>query len=279
MGLKGLLAAVLSFLFERRVAAFTSLGTMSLFGDSTRAQLFMSTSANRDFYELLDIPRTASVTEIKVVYRKLAKTYHPDANTHEDTTQLFQEINRAYEVLSNPHLKKQYDLYGQDGIGTSAASDSPTAAEQQADTRARKPPSQEPVAGQDLRFDVVIDANMGMIGGEKSVQIKYPQTCLSCHGESNEANRCGTCGGTGVTENIKQVRLRIPRGVQSGNLLRVHGEGIPGTNGGPAGNLYIFINIGGVFSSHRISYADAVVGNFFWLQPDFEQFSSNDYIW
>lgn len=76
--------------------------------------LRMSTrgSTGRDFYQILGVPRSADAKEIKSAYRKLAKQYHPDANPGEDTTEKFQEINRAYEVLNNPDMKQKYDMFG-----------------------------------------------------------------------------------------------------------------------------------------------------------------------
>ena len=69
-------------------------------------------STGRDFYQILGVPRSADAKEIKSAYRKLAKQYHPDANPGEDTTEKFQEINRAYEVLNNPDMKQKYDMFG-----------------------------------------------------------------------------------------------------------------------------------------------------------------------
>ncbi|KAL7557234.1 hypothetical protein ACA910_001900 [Epithemia clementina (nom. ined.)] len=76
-------------------------------------------SSSKDFYVLLQIPRSADRSEIKAAYRKLAKVYHPDANPGRDTTAQFQELNRAYEVLSHPTLKKKYDLFGETGLDLS----------------------------------------------------------------------------------------------------------------------------------------------------------------
>lgn len=74
---------------------------------STRGQ------TGRDFYQILGVSRSADAKEIKSAYRKLAKQYHPDANPGEDTTEKFQEINRAYEVLNNPDMKQKYDMFGE----------------------------------------------------------------------------------------------------------------------------------------------------------------------
>ena len=70
-------------------------------------------SQNRDFYQILGLQKGADTKEIKSGYRKMAKKYHPDANPGVDTTEKFQEINRAYEVLNNPDMKQKYDMFGE----------------------------------------------------------------------------------------------------------------------------------------------------------------------
>ena len=108
---------------------------------------------------------------------------------------------------------------------------------------------------------------------------KHVSACQGVNNMLNDDESCTTCGGQGVIQHIKEVRVRIPSGVDSGNLLKVHGEGIPGTNGAPAGNLYVFLNVNQGSSSSGGSYVHASVGNCFWLEPDFEQYSSTDYMW
>ncbi len=69
----------------------------------------------RDYYEVLGVEKTASPSEIKKAYRKLAKQYHPDVNQGDDKAQeKFKEINEAYEVLSDEGKRKKYDTFGKD---------------------------------------------------------------------------------------------------------------------------------------------------------------------
>jgi len=68
--------------------------------------------AKRDFYDVLGVAKTASATEIKKAYRKLALQYHPDRNKSADAEQKFKEINEAYEVLADPQKKQAYDQFG-----------------------------------------------------------------------------------------------------------------------------------------------------------------------
>src|SRR4030043_1293587 len=67
----------------------------------------------KDFYEILGVPKKATEGEIKRAYRKLALEWHPDRNKDPKATDKFKEINKAYEVLSDPKKKEIYDQYGE----------------------------------------------------------------------------------------------------------------------------------------------------------------------
>jgi len=313
---------------------------------TTRSRLFMSTrsSTNRDFYAILGVSRNADAAEIKRAYRLKAKQYHPDANPGQDTTEKFQELNRAYEVLNNPDLKRKYDMFGEQGLGTSAASDAAASSSpfggagfaQEVDlgdifdsffgggggmggggggvgarSRAR---TRGPVVGDDLRFDLEIDFKTAVFGGEEKVRIRHLETCSTCSGNGvkpgSKVSTCTSCGGTGVTVQVtrtplgnfqtqqtcptcrgtgqrieeycgscggqgrnqktKQIKVTIPPGVEDGNKLRVRGEGDAGPNGGPAGDLYIFLKVKDdpnfrrdgpeIYSDASVSYLDAILG-------------------
>lgn len=71
---------------------------------------------DRDYYEVLGVSRDASEDEIKRAYRRLAKQYHPDVNKAPDAEEKFKEIQRAYEVLSDPDKRANYDRFGQAGV-------------------------------------------------------------------------------------------------------------------------------------------------------------------
>lgn len=209
----------------------------------TPTSLYMSTrnGQDKDFYKMLGVARSADKKQIKSAYRNLAKQYHPDANPNEDTTERFQEINRAYEVLNDPDLKQKYDMYGAAGVGTSAASDAGAGspfgggAGVEVDLGdifdsffggggmggrgapggfgggARGGRTRGPMAGDDLRFDLEIDFKTAVFGGEEKVRIRHLETCDTCGGDGvkpgAKVTTCPVCNGQGVTMQVTRTPL------------------------------------------------------------------------
>ena len=76
----------------------------------------------RDYYEVLGVSKTASAEEIKRAHRRLAKQFHPDANkSNPNATKRFQEVQEAYDVLSDTTKRANYDQFGPDGVDPAAA--------------------------------------------------------------------------------------------------------------------------------------------------------------
>src|SRR5437867_11902764 len=74
--------------------------------------------AKRDYYEILGVPRTASADEIKKAHRKLVRKYHPDVNkNNKEAEEKFKEAQEAYDVLSEPGKRRNYDQFGHAGVG------------------------------------------------------------------------------------------------------------------------------------------------------------------
>ena len=71
----------------------------------------------RDYYEILNVERTATDTEIKAAYRKIAIKYHPDRNPgNKEAEEKFKEAAEAYDVLRDPQKRQQYDQFGFEGM-------------------------------------------------------------------------------------------------------------------------------------------------------------------
>ncbi len=78
-------------------------------------------TAERDFYEVLGVDRTAGDADIKRAFRKLAQQWHPDVNTDPAAQERFKEVNEAYQVLSDPQRRQAYDMFGRAGVNGGAS--------------------------------------------------------------------------------------------------------------------------------------------------------------
>ncbi|MGI0492842.1 molecular chaperone DnaJ [Alkalinema pantanalense CENA528] len=171
----------------------------------------------RDYYEVLGVSRDADKEEIKRAFRRLARKYHPDVNKEPGAEETFKEINRAYEVLSEPEARARYDRFGEAGVSGAAGAGgfqdfgdmggfadifesffsgfggAPGAQQ----TRRRG----GPVRGDDLRLDLKIDFRDAVFGKEKEISISHLETCNACSGSGAKAGTrprtCSTCSGSG----------------------------------------------------------------------------------
>ncbi|NER82685.1 MAG: molecular chaperone DnaJ [Leptolyngbya sp. SIO1D8] len=168
----------------------------------------------RDYYEVLGISRGANPEEIKRAYRRLARKYHPDVNKEDGAEEVFKEINRAYEVLSEPETRARYDRFGEAGVGGAAGaggfqdfSDMGGFADifesffggfGGAGQTARR---RGPARGDDLRLDLKLNFKEAVFGGEKEIKISHLETCSTCGGSGakpgTRPTTCTTCGGSG----------------------------------------------------------------------------------
>ncbi len=250
----------------------------------------------RDYYEILGVPRNASEDELKSAFRRLARQYHPDVNKSPDAEERFKEINEAYAVLSDPEKRAAYDRFGHAGV--QAAGGVPDFSFDFADFAdifeeffgfGRTTPRTRniPRRGADLQYRLELTFEEAIFGAEKEIEITRDEVCSTCHGSGAEPGsspvRCSTCGGRGEVRQVRQSlfgsmvqvttcpacggkgevigtpchtcngrglerRTRrkvvaVPAGVDNGNQIRLSGEGQPGINGGPNGNLYLEIHV------------------------------------
>lgn len=220
----------------------------------------------KDYYDILGLQRTATQDEIKGVYRKLARKYHPDVNKEADAEERFKEIGEAYQVLKDPEKRAAYDRMGsnwQNGqdfqpppnwdAGFEFSGRGPGAGANAGDFsdffetmfggranagfggrgRGGRPMN---AAGQDHHAKVVVDLEDSYRGAQRKITLRVPVVDAQ--------------GRAGTQERVLDVT--IPKGVREGQHLRLSGQGAPGIGQGPAGDLYLEI----AFAPHRLYRAD-----------------------
>lgn len=213
----------------------------------------------KDYYKVLGVGKSATSDEIKKAYRKLARKYHPDANAdNPQAEERFKEIGEAYAVLKDPQKRQRYDQLGSNWkqyantgwpggggqsytydfggkgfsfenmgggfsdffemfFGSGADQRFSNARFSRESGRGRARTAQK---GQDLQSSMEISLREAYMGTQRSIRLQK--------------------GGVTRTVNVK-----IPAGIKDGGKIRLSGEGGPGPAGGPAGDLYITINVAG----------------------------------
>ena len=171
-------------------------------------------ATTRDYYEVLEVERGASQEEIKRSFRKLAMKYHPDRNPGDDAAERsFKELNEAYEVLSDPDKRNQYDTYGRVG-GAGGFGDTFAGAGfgdlfdmffgGQGGGRQRGGPRR----GGDLRYGLALKFEEAVFGVEKEIQVPRRDVCTVCSGSGAEPGTtpttCPDCGGQGQVRRVAQ---------------------------------------------------------------------------
>jgi len=203
----------------------------------------------RDYYEVLGLARTASVDEIKKAYRTLARKYHPDVNPGDKTAEeKFKELNEAYAVLSDREKRQRYD---QLGANWKAGSDfTPPPGWEQA--RGNYQDSGDSFgatgtghggAGFSDFFEALFGARRGARAGAgfamrgADIEAEIPLTLEEAHrGVKRSLTLQGPNG-------PKTLDVTIPAGVRDGSVIRLAGQGEPGMNTAPAGDLFLHIRL------------------------------------
>jgi curved DNA-binding protein len=212
----------------------------------------------KDYYKIMGLPRGASQEEIKRAYRKLARKYHPDVSKEPNAESKFKELGEAYEVLGDPEKRAAYD-----GIATGRRhgdrftpppdwnfdfdlgggfreaggfSDFFESLFGRA-TRGRRRPSPQSgftgfaAAGQDQHAEITIGLEEAFSGGSQKITLGVP--------EMDPQGR--------LVATTRTLSVKIPKGVQAGQRVRLAGQGRLGSGGGPAGDLYLEVR----FKPHR----------------------------
>ena len=167
----------------------------------------------RDYYAVLGIPRTASESDIKSAYRKLALQHHPDRNQGDDESEdKFKEAAEAYSVLGDAEKRARYDRFGHAGVAGAGAGPggpgmNPDIFSDFSDILGDffgfggGTPRGGPVRGSDLRFDLEISFEESFEGAETPIQIPREEGCESCKGTGaapgSSRQTCPQCAGRG----------------------------------------------------------------------------------
>ena len=194
-----------------------------------------------DYYQTLGVAKTATDKDIKNAYRKLARKYHPDLNPNDtEANKKFQQLNEANEVLSDPEKRKKFDQYGEHWQhGEEHAQAQQQARQQQSRQQGSYGSQFENYGGTNFGgedFSDFFQSMFGQRGGGR--QAKYRGQDLNAEFtmsllEASETHK------QALTINGKNIRITIPGGIENGQTIKIAGHGNPGTNGGPAGDLYI----------------------------------------
>lgn len=170
----------------------------------------MNVSAEIDFYELLEVERTADEKVLKSAYRKLAMKFHPDKNPGcSESEARFKQINEAYACLSDPQKRAAYDRYGHaafqqgggGGGGSEGFSDIGDIFETIFGNAFGGGGRQQARRGADLRYDMEIGLDEAFHGKTATISIEVSSTCEPCAGSGatpgTGTRRCNLCGGHG----------------------------------------------------------------------------------
>ena len=164
----------------------------------------------RDYYEVLEVTKTATAEEIKKAYRKKAIQFHPDKNPGDKTAEeKFKEAAEAYDVLSNPDKRARYDQFGHAGMGGAAGNGGPFGGFSGFGGGGSQ--QQRRYRGSDLRVKVKLTLKEISTGVEKKFKLKKYVPCTHCHGTGAEGNggseTCPTCKGSGSVIRNQQTIL------------------------------------------------------------------------
>jgi len=195
----------------------------------------------QDYYQILGVPRDASDVDIKKSYRKLARQYHPDVSKDAAAEDKFKEVNEAYDVLKDAEKRAAYDRFGSDwkhghefspggyGGGGVSSGDFSDFFESifSGGFQQGSPFRQQPPKGADHHLKLDITLEEAYAGGSKTIQFSQKPA---------SGERLAKPG-------MKKLKINIPKGVASGQKIRLVRQGQPAPNGGESGDLYLEMNI------------------------------------
>jgi curved DNA-binding protein len=220
----------------------------------------------KDYYKTLGVGKNASTDEIKKQYKKSARKYHPDINKAKDAEQRFKDIGEAYEVLKDSKKRKAYDRYGSNwkdgqqqqqqqnyqqasggGYGAAGGFDFGNGFDDSGQFsdffdslfgggRKRSQSARQSYKGEDINVSMSIPIEDAYTGSTRLITFQTPG--LTPDGQ--------------VSNKDINLNVKIPKGIKKGQKIRLAGQGSPGFNGEPAGDMYIEIG----FQKHPLFYAN-----------------------
>ena len=227
-------------------------------------------SMTEDLYALLGVGREASQDQIKKRYRKLAKELHPDLNPDKEVAERFKSITAAYDILSDPEKRGRYDRGEIDASGQERPQQR-SYREYAEDPQATRFYTREGFGDAEGLHDLFegLFGGAGPGGGASSACARAaptsPTACRSIFSRPPKVPRSGSRSASGQT-----IDLTIPAGVHDRQTLRLKGQGMPGFEGGPAGDAYVEVHIqphalferkdNNVHLELPVSLAEAVLG-------------------
>lgn len=191
--------------------------------------------AKRDYYDVLGVSKTADEAEIKKAYRSLAKKYHPDVSKEENAAEKFKEVQEAYDVLSDPQKREQYNQFGHEGpmggngfggfdFGGFGGGFEDIFSSMFGGGR-RSSSASTSSRGRDLKIALNLTFEEAVFGCEKEVTLNRFETCSKCNGlgaeSKNDVEVCSRCHGRG---RVVQEQMTI--------LGRIQTEAVCPTCGG-----------------------------------------------
>ena len=229
----------------------------------------------KDYYDVLGTSKTATEDDIRKAYRTLARKYHPDVNPGDKSAEdRFKEINEAYEVLSDPDKRKRYDQLGPnwkagsdftpppgspgwqsanagfDGFGDSFGTGRGSSGFSDffeslfGGRRGTRAGAGFRMRGEDIDAEITLTLEEAHRGVTRSISLQVNEPCLDCGGTgTKDGKTCPTCRGNGVIRRQRSFDVTIPAGVRDGSVIRLAGQGEPGANGAPNGDLFLHVRI------------------------------------
>lgn len=208
----------------------------------------------KNYYDILGVPRDATADDIKKAFRKLARKYHPDVSKEPDAEARMREANEANAVLSDPEKRAAYDQLGKDyrpgeefrpapdwdaGFEFSGRGYRPDEAAGFSDFfeqifgragmggrgfgQAHAGRGGARMQGEDHHAKVLLDLEDAFTGATRQISLRAPK--MDAQGR--------------VTLESRTLNVKIPRGIKAGQVIRLAGQGAPGFQGGPAGDLLL----------------------------------------